>query len=762
MAIATNLGFPRIGANREMKWAVEAYWSGKIDHEELENRASIIKQTNWKLQKDAGIEHIPSNDFSFYDQMLDTSVMVGAIPARYGSIDGEVDLETYFAMARGRNASEGDAGVSAMEMTKWFDTNYHYIVPEIDREQRFSIKSTRAIDEFIEAKELGIHTRPVLVGPVTYLLLSKSNDPTFDPLTLLEDLVDVYEKILRRFTEAGATWIQFDEPALGLTLDDKQRSAFGRAYARLSATSPSLSLLVAVYFSDLRENTRTALALPVKGLHVDMVRGRIDLENILAKLPEEMIISLGLIDGRNIWKANLQEAIALGKKATASAGKDRVFIGPSCSLLHTPVDLQNESKLDKEMKSWMAFAKQKIQEIALITQALNGESELIVDQLNSNADAINSRSSSTRVHNPLIETRMANITPEMACRISPYPERRKAQVKKLGLPMYPTTTIGSFPQTTEIRKIRAAHNKSELSSAEYEVFLKEEIERTIKFQEDMGLDVFVHGEPERNDMVEYFGQQLEGYVSTINGWVQSYGSRCVKPPIIFGDINRPQPMTINWIKYAQSLTTTPVKGMLTGPVTMLQWSFVRDDQPRSQTCKQLALVIRDEVSDLEAAGIKIIQVDEPAIREGLPLRNEDWDEYLEWAVESFRLATSGVEDETQMHTHMCYAAYDDIIDAVVAMDADVISMENSRSDGTLMDTFRAHSYPNEIGPGVYDIHSPRIADVTEMKDLLGKATDVLYPEQIWVNPDCGLKTRKWEEVIPSLKNMVTTAKQFRA
>ncbi len=492
-----------------------------------------------------------------------------------------------------------------------------------------------------------------------------------------------------------------------------------------------------------------------------MVRGRIDLENILAKLPEEMIISLGLIDGRNIWKANLQEAIALGKKATASAGKDRVFIGPSCSLLHTPVDLQNESKLDKEMKSWMAFAKQKIQEIALITQALNGETELIVDQLNSNADAINSRSSSTRVHNPLIETRMANITAEMACRISPYPERRKAQVKKLGLPIYPTTTIGSFPQTTEIRKIRAAHNKSELSSEEYEVFLKEEIERTIKFQEEMGLDVFVHGEPERNDMVEYFGQQLEGYVSTINGWVQSYGSRCVKPPIIFGDINRPKPMTIDWIKYAQSLTSTPVKGMLTGPVTMLQWSFVRDDQPRSQTCKQLALVIRDEVSDLEAAGIKIIQVDEPAIREGLPLRNEDWDEYLEWAVESFRLATSGVEDQTQMHTHMCYAAYDDIIDAVVAMDADVISMENSRSDGTLMDTFRAHSYPNEIGPGVYDIHSPRIADVTEMKDLLGKAADVLYPEQIWVNPDCGLKTRKWEEVIPSLKNMVTTAKQFR-
>ena len=710
MVTATNLGFPRIGANRELKWAIEAYWSGKIDLDELERRAAEIRYTNWKLQKEAGIEHIPSNDFSFYDQMLDTSIMVGAIPERYGPIEGEVDLDTYFSMARGRNASTDNVGVSAMEMTKWFDTNYHYIVPEIDKDQTFSIKSTRAIEEFIEAKELGIHTRPVLIGPVTYLLLSKSSDPTFDPLSLLEDLVDVYEKILRRFTEAGATWIQFDEPALGLTLDDKQRSAFGRAYARLSATSPALSLLVAVYFSDLRENVRTALALPVKGLHIDLVRGRIDMENVLAKLPEEMSISLGLVDGRNIWKSNLQEAIDLGKKATSIVGKERVFIGPSCSLLHSPVDLQNESKLDKEMKSWMAFAKQKIQEISLITQALNGNSDSISNELTSNAGAIQSRSKSTRVHSSLVESRMSSMTPEMASRVSEYADRRKAQQQKLKLPNYPTTTIGSFPQTIEIRKARAAHNKSELTDEQYEIFLKEEIERTIRFQEKMGLDVLVHGEPERNDMVEYFGQQLEGYISTINGWVQSYGSRCVKPPIIYGDINRPRPMTVDWITYAQSLTSIPVKGMLTGPVTMLQWSFVRDDQPRSQTCMQLALAIRDEVNDLESAGIKIIQVDEPAIREGLPLRREDWDEYLGWAVESFRVATSGVEDHTQMHTHMCYAAYDDIIDAVAAMDADVISMENSRSDGALMETFRAHPYPNEVGPGVYDIHSPRIAE----------------------------------------------------
>ena len=761
MVTATNLGFPRIGANRELKWAIEAYWSGKIDLDELERRAAEIRYTNWKLQKEAGIEHIPSNDFSFYDQMLDTSIMVGAIPERYGPIEGEVDFDTYFSMARGRNASTDNVGVSAMEMTKWFDTNYHYIVPEIEKDQTFSIKSTRAIEEFIEANELGIHTRPVLIGPVTYLLLSKSSDPTFDPLSLLEDLVDVYEKILRRFTEAGATWIQFDEPALGLTLDDKQRSAFGRAYARLSATSPALSLLVAVYFSDLRENVRTALALPVKGLHIDLVRGRIDMENVLAKLPEEMSISLGLVDGRNIWKSNLQEAIDLGKKATSIVGKERVFIGPSCSLLHSPVDLQNESKLDKEMKSWMAFAKQKIQEISLITQALNGNSDSISNELTSNAGAIQSRSKSTRVHSSLVESRMSSMTPEMASRVSEYADRRKAQQQKLKLPNYPTTTIGSFPQTIEIRKARAAHNKSELTDEQYEIFLKEEIERTIRFQEKMGLDVLVHGEPERNDMVEYFGQQLEGYISTINGWVQSYGSRCVKPPIIYGDINRPRPMTVDWITYAQSLTSIPVKGMLTGPVTMLQWSFVRDDQPRSQTCMQLALAIRDEVNDLESAGIKIIQVDEPAIREGLPLRREDWDEYLGWAVESFRVATSGVEDHTQMHTHMCYAAYDDIIDAVAAMDADVISMENSRSDGALMETFRAHPYPNEVGPGVYDIHSPRIAESNEMKDLLSKAGDVLLPEQIWGNPDCGLKTRRWEEVVPSLENMGETAKHFR-
>ena len=761
MATSTNLGFPRIGANRELKWAVEAYWAGKIDEENLQQRAAAIRRTHWALQRHAGITHIPSNDFSFYDQVLDTSVMVGAVPARYGAPEGGIGLDTYFAMARGRSASGDNPGVSAMEMTKWFDTNYHYIVPEINRDQTFSLRSTKPVDEFLEAQALGIHSRPVLVGPVTYLLLSKSEDPAFDPLVLLEGLLDVYEGILKRLAEAGADWVQMDEPALSLTLNDKQRSAFGRAYARLSSALPGLNILVAVYFGDLRQNTKAALALPVQGLHIDLVRGRGDLENILAKLGEGVSLSLGLVDGRNIWKTDLKEAIATARRASSMLGNDRILIAPSCSLLHSPVDLDNEQNLDEEMRSWMAFAKQKVREVAVITRVLNGGSARVATKLADNAAAMASRSTSSRIHSPDVKERSAAVTPEMSRRASAYPERRKAQQQVLRLPAYPTTTIGSFPQTPEIRRARAGRNRGELTSEEYEQFIRREIEHSVRFQEETGLDVLVHGEPERNDMVEYFGEQLEGYVSTSNGWVQSYGSRAVKPPIIYGDLHRPAPMTVDWISYAQSLTRQPVKGMLTGPVTMLQWSFVRDDQPRSETCRQLALVIRDEVCDLERAGIRVIQVDEPALREGLPLRREDWDAYLEWAVECFRIATSGVEDRTQMHTHMCYAAYDDIIDSVAAMDADVISMENSRSDGTLLDTFRTHPYPNEIGPGVYDIHSPRVAETDEMSDLLRRAVAVIPPERLWVNPDCGLKTRRWEEVKPSLANMVDAAKELR-
>ncbi len=762
MVTASNLGFPRIGPNRELKWAVEAYWAGKIEQDELLARAAAVRRANWMLQAQAGLSHIPSNDFSLYDHVLDLSAMVGAVPERYGAGDGPLDLDAYFAMARGVPASDDAPGVPAMEMTKWFDTNYHYIVPEIDKGQKFTLRSTKPVDEFLEAKALGIRTRPVLLGPVTYLLLSKSSTPSFDPLTLLEDLVDVYENVLKRLAQAGATWVQLDEPALGLTLSDKQRSAFGRAYARLTASSPKLNLLVAVYFSDLRENARTALALPVSGLHLDLVRGRDDLENVIAKLPEQMSLSLGLVDGRNIWRTDLEAAVATARIVASALGSDRVMVAPSCSLLHSPVDLENETKLDEEMKSWMAFAKQKVEEVATLAMALNNQTAQAADRLAANAKAMASRRASRRIHNPAVKERSAAVTSDMARRASPYSDRRRLQQQALRLPQFPTTTIGSFPQTPEIRRARAARNRRELSGEAYEEFLRKEIEQVIRFQEQTGLDVLVHGEPERNDMVEYFGEQLEGYVSTGNGWVQSYGSRAVKPPIIFGDISRPNPMSVDWISYAQSLTAQPVKGMLTGPVTMLQWSFVRDDQPRSETCRQLALAIRDEVGDLERAGIRIIQVDEPALREGLPLRRDDWDAYLAWAVEAFRIATSGVDDRTQMHTHMCYAAYDDIIESVAAMDADVISMENSRSDGALLDTFSTHSYPNDVGPGVYDIHSPRVADVGEMRDLLNRAVAVLSPDQLWVNPDCGLKTRRWGEVVPSLEHMVEAARALRS
>ena len=761
MAIATNLGFPRIGPNRELKHAIESYWAGDLTQKEMLEAAGAIRRDNWQFQASQGIQHIPSNDFSLYDQMLDTSVMVGAIPSRYGHEGKDVSLDTYFAMARGDIGGEDRTAVSAMEMTKWFDTNYHYIVPEFQAGQTFKLSSTKPVDEFLEAKALGIHTRPVLIGPVTYLMLGKSAGTDPDPLALLESILPVYEAVLKQLAAAGADWVQVDEPTLGLTLDSKQRSAYGRAFARLTAAAPTLKLLVAVYFSDLRENMRVALAMPASGLHVDLVRGPDQLDELLAKIPPEMSLSLGVVDGRNIWKNDFESSVRFVWKAVSALGTARVFVAPSCSILHSPVDLDTESALDAEMRSWMAFAKQKVHEIDVITKAVNGQRDAIADDLAKNAQARTSRRSSPRIHNPEVQARMESLTPEMYERRTPYQQRRTAQQPVLKLPAFPTTTIGSFPQTSEIRKARADHNRGRLDDAAYDKFIKKEIQAVIGFQEEVGLDVLVHGEPERNDMVEYFGEQLDGYTSTKNGWVQSYGTRCVKPPIIFGDIRRTGPMTVKWTKYAQSLSSKPVKGMLTGPVTMLQWSFVRDDQPHGTTCRQLALAIRDEVVDLEAAGTKIIQIDEPAIREGLPLRKEDWDDYLKWAVECFRLASSGVEDRTQIHTHMCYAAYNDIISAIADLDADVISMESSRSDGELLTAFSSYHYPNEIGPGVYDIHSPRVASEQEMHDLIGKALQVLSPEQIWVNPDCGLKTRKWPEVKESLEHMVKAAKALR-
>ncbi|MCH7482631.1 MAG: 5-methyltetrahydropteroyltriglutamate--homocysteine S-methyltransferase [Chloroflexi bacterium] len=762
MTIATNLGFPRMGPNRELKRAIEGFWAGSVDEAAMLETAATIRKDNWLLQSRLGIDHIPSNDFSLYDQVLDTTAMVGAVPPRYGHEGGMVGLDTYFAMARGTTADGERAGVPPMEMKKWFDTNYHYLVPEFERNQTFTLSSTKAIDEFLEAKALGIHTRPVLLGPTTYLMLGKmADEPDGDPLALLENLLPAYEDVLKRLTEAGADWVQIDEPVLGIDLDDKQRATLGRGIARLSAAGSKLRLMVAVYFSDLRENMKVALALPVSGLHLDLVRGGDELDSVIAKLPESMSLSLGLVDGRNVWRTDLAAAIKVVTHAVKAVGSDRVMVGPSCSLLHSPVDLGNEPDLDTEMKSWLAFAKQKIEEIATITAAVDTTHTPPERALAANAKAMAGRRSSARIHRSGVAEALAAITPEMLHRASPFPERRKAQAKVIKLPAFPTTTIGSFPQTAEIRKMRAARARGSVSEKKYQEFLKNEIASVIKFQEKLGLDVLVHGEPERNDMVEYFAERLEGYVSTANGWVQSYGTRMVKPPIIFGDIHRPKPITVTWTTYAQSLTKRPVKGMLTGPVTMLQWSFVRDDQPRGETCRQLALAIRGEVADLEKAGTRIIQIDEPAIREGLPLRGEDRADYLAWAVECFRLASSSVADTTQIHTHMCYAAYDEIIDAISDLDADVLSMESSRSGMDKLRAFDEHPYPNDIGPGVYDIHSPRVASMEEMRERLDMALTVLTREQLWVNPDCGLKTRRWDEVEESLKHMVAAAKSLR-
>jgi 5-methyltetrahydropteroyltriglutamate--homocysteine methyltransferase len=761
LAIATNLGFPRLGANRELKRAIESYWAGAIDEESLLQTGATIRHANWLVQQRAGITHVPSNDFSLYDQVLDTSVMLGAVPERFGHEGGLVSLDTYFAMARGAVGDDETTSVPAMDMTKWFDTNYHYIVPELEAGMKFKLSSTKAVDEFVEAREMGVITRPVLLGPVTYLMLCKSKDPKVDPLSMLESILPIYEIVLKQLAAEGAEWIQIDEPMLGMDLDDRERSAFGLSFARLSSASSSLKLLAAIYFGDLRDNLRAALALQVAAIHIDLVRGPEQLDEMMAKLPPNMILSIGLVDGRNIWKTDLTQATALATRAVSTLSSNRVMIGPSCSLLHCPVDLNLEKGLDAEMRSWMAFAKQKVREIAVIAAVAGTRGVGAEALLAENAVALQSRRSSRRIHNPLVEDRAASVTQQMLNRTSPYEKRRVLQEQAFKLPELPTTTIGSFPQTPAIRKARASLRSGKMSATAYQRFLKKEIEAVIRFQEEIGLDVLVHGEAERNDMVEYFGEQLEGYVSTTNGWVQSFGTRAVKPPIIFGDISRLVPMTVKWSSYAQSLTDKPVKGMLTGPVTMLQWSFVRDDQPRSDTCRQLALAIRDEVRDLEKAGIRIIQVDEPAMREGLPLRRADWVDYLAWTVECFKLSVSGVTDRTQIHTHMCYSDFNDIIEAIAEMDADVISMEASRSGMELLAAFGEYSYPSQIGPGVYDIHSPRLPSSDEMKELLRRALTVLSPAQLWVNPDCGLKTQSWEEVKASLGNMVQAAKALR-
>ncbi len=773
ISVAT-LGTPRIGPRRELKSALESFWAGKSDEKSLLEAAGALRAANWARQKAQGITVIPSNDFSFYDQVLDTSVMVGAIPAVYGWKGGAVSLATYFAMARG---SQGGAeepscghahhrhsrshGAPAQEMTKWFDTNYHYMVPEFAAGQRFELASLKPVDEYREAKALGYETRPVLLGPVTFLKLGKAKDPAFDPLSLLGELLPVYIDVLRRLSANGADWVQIDEPCLVLDLDETTREGLRRTYATIAHALPQLKIMLATYFGALGDNLDTALSLPVAGLHLDLVRAPEQLDAVLAKAPHGLVLSLGVVDGRNIWKTDLEKVLAKIEPVIARRGTDHVQVAPSCSLLHSPIDLDLETNLDPDVRSWLAFAVQKMDELATLGQALALGRDGVKDKLTSSSAAATARKASPKVNDKFVAGRMAAIDEAFGRRESAFAKRAKLQRARFNLPPFPTTTIGSFPQTPEVRKARAAHDKGQLGHAEYEQFLREETARTVRWQEEIGLDVLVHGEFERNDMVQYFGEQLAGFAFTRHGWVQSYGSRCVRPPILYGDVSRPKPMTVEWWRYSQSLTRKPMKAMLTGPVTILNWSFVRDDIPRSEASRQIALAIRNEVLDLERAGAAMIQIDEAALREGLPLRHGDWKHYLDWAVESFRICASGVADETQVHTHMCYSEFNQIIDAIAAMDADVISIETSRSKMELLEAFRSYQYPNEIGPGVYDIHSPRVPEVGEMKELLHLARQRLSDDQLWINPDCGLKTRKWEEVRPALINMVEAARALR-
>ncbi len=759
------LGYPRIGEKRELKKATEAYWRGTISVEELLGIGAKLRKSHWLAQQAAGIELIPSNDFSFYDQVLDMTCLLGNVPERFHGHESAHGLDVLFRIARGigrdghSSCQVEGSSLHASEMTKWFDTNYHYIVPEFDAQTVFRVTATKPFDEFTEALGLGIRTKPVLIGPLTYLHLGKSVDPGFDRLDLLDRLLPVYAEILARLEGLGAQWVQLDEPILMFELGSDWRAAFLPAYRTLRAAAPRLNLLLATYFGELRENRSLAASLPLDALHLDVTRASGELQEVIECLPATMSLSLGLVDGRNVWRNNFEWSLQQIDQAKRVLSAERILLAPSCSLLHSPVTLRRETLLDAEIKEWLAFAEEKLREVTQLARLAEGGGDALVAYRN--RVAVHSRRASRRIHRSEVAARCQAVRPEDDARRAPFSQRRLKQRAALALPLLPTTTIGSFPQTADVRAARAKWKHGESSDADYEAFLKEKTAACIRLQEGIGLDVLVHGEFERNDMVEYFGEQLNGVVFTTNGWVQSYGTRCVKPPIIYGDVSRSRPMTVEWSTYAQSLTSKPMKGMLTGPITILQWSFVRDDQPRSETALQIALAVRDEVLDLEAAGIKIIQIDEPALREGLPLRQNDWPAYLDWAVHAFRLAVSSVRDETQIHTHMCYGEFNDIIDSIAALDADVISIETSRSHMELLDCFAAFRYPNEIGPGVWDIHSPLVPDTAEMENLLRKAAAVLPIENLWVNPDCGLKTRAWSEVVASLENMVKTAALLR-
>jgi len=752
------LGFPRIGDQRELKRAVESYWKEELSKEELLNVAKSIRSKNWKRQKDAQIDSIPSNDFSFYDQTLDMSSIVGNIPERFSWEGSTVDIDTYFRVARGSAFTSDTKKAPASEMTKWFDTNYHYIVPEFTEKTSFSLSSLKPIDEYNEAVSEGITTRPVILGPVSYLKLGKNYNQNTDNYALLDELVKVYLDLFKKFEDAGIESIQIDEPIFSFVLSDQERVLLEKTYQVITA-STNASITLTSYFGDLRGNLATFLNTPVDTVHIDAVRGGNELDDVLAAFPADKSLSLGVVNGRNIWINDYSISLPLIQKAVSALGADRVIVSTSCSLLHSPISLQPEEKLDGTIKEWMSFADEKLNEVyELSVLALEGESH---DFYTANQAKISARNASKIVNRDNVKQRVAALTDGDFERAEAFALRKVKQQEALNLPDFPTTTIGSFPQTQDVRLNRAQYKRGEKTLEQYNEFIKVEIQETIKKQEDINIDVLVHGESERNDMVEYFGENLDGYAFTQNGWVQSYGSRCVKPPIIYGDVQRINPMTVEWAKYSQSLTSRHVKGMLTGPITMLQWSFEREDISRKDIAYQIGLAIRDEVVDLEQAGIKVIQIDEPAIREGLPLRNEDWNDYLDWSVKAFKLSASGVESSTQIHTHMCYSDFNDIIEAIANLDADVISIETSRSNMELLEVFENFDYPNDIGPGVYDIHSPRIPDVSEMEDLMEKAAHHIPKEQLWVNPDCGLKTRRWEEVMPALQNMVQAAVRLR-
>ncbi|KAB7622968.1 5-methyltetrahydropteroyltriglutamate--homocysteine S-methyltransferase [Alkalilimnicola sp. S0819] len=760
MTTTHNLGFPRIGARRELKFALESYWKGQSDREELHALGAELRRRHWQQQ--SALDLVPVGDFSFYDQVLDMSFTLGNLPQRVRNFEGD-PLDNYFRVARGRSAEPPEAhgpcsgAVAAGEMTKWFDTNYHYIVPEFDADTAFTLDASRLLEQLAEARAQGVPAKPVIVGPVTYLALGKARDGS-DKLALLARLLPVYAQLLEALADAGAEWVQIDEPLLVTELDADWQHAFNLAYHQLK--SCRVKLLLASYFGPLAENTYLAANLPVAGLHLDAVYGRDSVLTLIDQLPSHKVVSLGVIDGRNIWKTDLTATLDWLEPLHRRLG-ERLWLAPSCSLLHVPVDLAAERQLDAELAAWLAFAQQKLEELQVLAVALDEGREAVRDALSTNRAACDSRRRSPRVHRPAVREAVAAIDADLARRRSPYAVRAARQAERLRLPAFPTTTIGSFPQTAEIRQARRRYKAGELDAADYREAMEAEIARCVREQEALGLDVLVHGEAERNDMVEYFGEQLDGYAFSQFGWVQSYGSRCVKPPILYGDIARPRPMTVAWTRYAQSLTDKPLKGMLTGPVTLLNWSFVRDDQPREATCRQLALAIREEVLDLERAGVRVIQIDEAALREGLPLRRAQWRGYLDWAVACFRLSANGVADETQIHTHMCYSEFNDIMASIAAMDADVITIETSRSAMELLDAFEDFHYPNQIGPGVYDIHAPNIPDQAHIVGLMEKAAERIPAERLWVNPDCGLKTRRWEEVIPALRSMVSAAKRLR-